>query len=262
MAAIDKIYLNDWDEYVAFREWCEAQPKLKDKYGTEVSITRYMYKYDEPWKPGEHVVFMAPYYVDAYLIRNCPFENVQKELMISYGHTTQEDMDEMYKYVMEQRGGKEDEARNDKWWWLSEKDFEVVDGVVTMPDKAKSSYTLIKEGALYATPFTGHEWTPGHHFRCTKHPKRMWNRAFDRYKYWVQIRVPDGLTFMHYDDARDTWDFCDEFVVHESYCSNTAHFRTIRAIKRHMLKWKLPVGTKVHVTGRYTFDDYEFIITK
>ena len=35
---------------------------------------------------------------------------------------------------------------------------------------------------------------------------------------------------------------------------------TIKAIKRSILKWKLPVGTIVKCTGRYVGDIYEFEI--
>ena len=36
MAAIDKIYVNSWDEHTQFEEWCRKQPPLTDKYGNDL----------------------------------------------------------------------------------------------------------------------------------------------------------------------------------------------------------------------------------
>ena len=73
MAAIDKIYLNSYQEYCEFKKWCLEQPKLKDKYGNEVSISSYLFSWwDNPkeWEEDKsHPVMSAPYYVDAYIIR-------------------------------------------------------------------------------------------------------------------------------------------------------------------------------------------------
>ena len=84
MAAIDKLYAKNYEEYREFKEWCEEQPWLTDKYGRKEPITAYLYQSKEPWT-GERVLFMAPCYVDAYLIRNCPLEFIQEELKVRYG---------------------------------------------------------------------------------------------------------------------------------------------------------------------------------
>jgi hypothetical protein len=89
MAAIDKMYLRKWEDYVEFKKWCEAQPPLTDKYGKKERITEYLYEYDEPFT-REMPVFMAPCYVDAYVIRNCPLEEMQKELKLHYGQSYDE----------------------------------------------------------------------------------------------------------------------------------------------------------------------------
>lgn len=88
MAAIDKLYVNSWDKYCSFKEWCEQQPLMVDKYGKKEPITNYLYQYDECFIGG-HPVFMAPCYIDAYLIRNCPFEYIQSELKFRYGEDYQ-----------------------------------------------------------------------------------------------------------------------------------------------------------------------------
>ena len=53
----------------------------------------------------------------------------------------------------------------------------------------------------------------------------------------------------------------DEFVV-DSWSSSNAFVPSIRALKRKILKWKLPVGAKVRLTDRLIGDDYTFIIKK
>ena len=111
MAAIDKIYVNTWEQYIAFKTWCEKQPKLLDKYGNSTSLIRYVYKYSSKDNFNGNPVFQGPYYADAYLIRNCPFDFIQKELMINYGHWYQEKINEAYKYVSEKN--------NTFYTWLS-----------------------------------------------------------------------------------------------------------------------------------------------
>ena len=52
----------------------------------------------------------------------------------------------------------------------------------------------------------------------------------------------------------------EEFVIDEWSSSMCIEFKTIKAIKRAILKWKLPVGTIVTCTGRYVEDTYKFKI--
>ena len=47
MAAIDKIYVSKYGDYKLFVDWCVKQPKIKDKYGKEVSLMSYIFKYDK-----------------------------------------------------------------------------------------------------------------------------------------------------------------------------------------------------------------------
>ena len=88
MAAIDKIYVSNRGQYLEFKRWCEEQPPLTDKYGVKVPLSNYVYKHSDNWNGG--VVFNGPYYADAYLIRKCPFDYIQKELMLNYGHWSQD----------------------------------------------------------------------------------------------------------------------------------------------------------------------------
>lgn len=83
MAAIDKIYVTSLKQYDEFAEWCRQQPMLTDKYGYQESITKYLR--DRPKGDYEYPAFRAPYFVDAYVIRNCPLDYIQKELKVNYG---------------------------------------------------------------------------------------------------------------------------------------------------------------------------------
>ena len=47
MAAIDKIYVDSFEKYKLFKDWCLYQPKIKDKYGKETSLINYVFNYTE-----------------------------------------------------------------------------------------------------------------------------------------------------------------------------------------------------------------------
>jgi len=256
MAAIDKIYVDTFDKYQQFVEWCKKQPLIKDKYGVEVSILDYVYEYKKPFE-GSHPIFNAPYYIDGYVIRNCPFDFIQKEMMINYGHWSQEKIDNAYETVRKRADG-EDSPFFD---WLTIDDFKIIDGVITMPNLEKSDYELIKEGKLYNSVHTKEIYEIGKHIKCIKHPKQFWNKPLGYKLWWVSVDVPDGMPYMWYHYKHNSWDFSDEFVK-SMWSSSTAHCKTIKALKRLIIKWKLPVGTEVFVHDRYVNNDYKFIVTK
>lgn len=257
MAAIDKIYVRKFDDYLLFKEWCEKQPKIKDKYGTECSISKYLYQWESFKDDCGYPVLNAPYYIDAYLIRSCPFDFIQDELKLNYGYRTQKYIDDAYNIVMN---------RNDEnkyfYKWLTPNDFKIVDGVVTMPNEPISDYELIKDRKLYTTPYTQKKYTIGKHIKCIKHPKLQYNTPFRCDFWWVQVDPPEELGYMWYNSEYNTWDFYDEFVICKNTSSICCKYKTIRAIKRVIRKWKLPIGTIIKCTGRYTFDTYIFQVTK
>ena len=142
MAAIDKIYVDSFEKYKLFKDWCKTQPKIKDKYGKETSLIDYVFNYTE-WKDGAVLpVCNNPYYIDAYLIRNCPFDFIQKELMVSYGKWSQDDIKEAYDIVMKRGGGK---CESGAYHWLSKEDFNIVDGKIYL-NQGDTDYDLIKGG--------------------------------------------------------------------------------------------------------------------
>ena len=254
MAAIDKIYVDNREQYLQFKEWCKKQPPFTDKYGKTARLIDYVYKHNDEWNGG--VVFQGPYYLDAYLIKNCPFDFIQKELMINYGHWYQEKINDAYNCVTHRT-----EENKDIYSWLTPDDFVVVDGIITMPNLEVSDYQLIKEGKLYDKPITDKKYRVGRHFKCIKHPYVKYNTPFGVNNWWIDVKPPKYLGYMWYHSEHNSWDFPDEWVI-AGWSSSTAHCRTIKALKRLMIKWKLPVGTIVRVTGRYVNETYEFIIKK
>lgn len=254
MAAIDKIYVENREQYLQFKEWCEKQPPFTDKYGKTARLIDYVYKHDENWDGG--VAFMGPCYLDAYLIKNCPFDFIQKELMVNYGHWSQEKINDAYQFVMNRT-----EENKEVYSWLTPDDFVIVDGIITMPNLETSDYQLIKEGKLYNKPTTNKKYTVGKHFKCIRHPDVKYNTPFGIKNWWIDVDPPEELGYMWHHSEHNSWDFSDEFVIAD-WSSSTAYCHTIKALKRLMTKWKLPVGTIVKATGRYAQETYEFIIKK
>lgn len=255
MAAIDKIYLNgSYEDYKAFKDWCDNQPILYDKYNKPCKLSSYVYKHTkEEWKPGR-VVFMGPYYLDAYLIRNCPFKFIQDDLMINYGYWSQERIKRYYEDVKNW-----DSTKGECPYWAKLDDFITLeDGTMTIKGLEKSSYERIKDGEMYTSPKRP-DYTYGKHFRCTKHPVYKYNTPYGCRRWFIDVNVPNDD--MWYHSNHHSWDFVDEFVLCD-WSSSTAFCKTIKALKRLMLKWKLPIGTIVRASGRYIDDDYEFVITK
>lgn len=259
MAAIDKIYVDSYEKYVEFKEWCEKQPLFTDKYGVSEPMTRYLITGWEKENWVEHPIASFPLYIDAYIIRNCPFDYIQKELMLNYGHHDQEWIDKAYKTVME-RGGEKGKF-GEFFSWLSKDDFKIIDGIVTMPNEEESDYSKIKKGLMFTSPTTALEYEVGKHFKCIKHPINFYNFPFKMKNWWIDVILPDEMGFMTYHSEYNSWDFHGEYVIAD-WGSSVAFVGTIKALKRHIIKWKLPVGTIVRATGRYIEDTYEFKIKK
>jgi len=273
MAAIDKIYLNSYGDYKAFKEWCFAQPKLVDKYGKHIDISGYLFRlWDKPedWADGKsHPVLHAPSYVDAYIIRNCPIEAVQRELMINYGHKTQECIDEMYHIVTNRT-----EENKQLYSWLTPEDFIVVDRVVTMPNVDKSDYEKILDGEMIVKPSREGEYVPGKHFKIIKIPYYNMKcnypiRVNGKTPMWsISVDLPSGFSeylwwHWHNGSPIGTWDFSSEFVCpDDGWSSSHAHCKSLASLKRRILKWKLPVGTTVKLSGRYVGEDYEIVVKR
>ncbi len=87
MAAIDKTYVTNWNDYVEIRDWCIAQGSVTDDYGNHFSPIDFLIEYEEKdfENINERPIWNTPTYFDIYLIRNCPIELIQKRLKEQYG---------------------------------------------------------------------------------------------------------------------------------------------------------------------------------
>lgn len=255
MAAIDKIYVSKFKDYLLFKEWCKKQPKIKDKYSSECSLSDYLFQYNSFIDGKSYPIFNAPYYIDAYLIRNCPFDFIQDELKLNYGYKSQEWINEAYDIVM----NRNDENKN-FYTWLKPDDFKIVNGIITMPNEPISDYELIKNGKLFATSYTQKKYTIGKHIKCIQHPPIQYNTPFGWKFWWIQVDTPDELGCMWYHEKHNSWDFSDKFIINEDCNIICYKYKTIKAIKRAIRNWKLPVGAIVTCTGRYYNDIYKFKI--
>lgn len=222
MAGIDKLYLA-YSDYLEFKKWCEEQPPIKDKYGREAKLIDYIWEMEE--YTDQRAVCSLPCYLDAYVIRNCPLKAVQEE---EEGH---------YNYFYN-------------------KTHYVVEGM----------YEQIKAGLVYASPARENVvW--GKHFSCTKHPKRKiekpapFKRGSRKMRSKWTVEVLEPLDLWYHTDT-DTWDYSDEFVDADGWCTNIATVSSMKALKRKLLKWKLPIGALVRVIGAWVGEDYEFVIKK
>ena len=265
MAAIDKIYLN-WTDYCQLKEWCNTQPPLYDKYGKEIYLKNCLWHYDEKdfidhtGKYRIMPVMSNPYYVDAYLIRNCPIAGVQKELMLNYGYWDQERIRKYYEDV------KNWHDKGKCPYWAKLEDFIFNDeGTITLKGLGKSSYEKIKDNELYTLPYRENiEY--GKHFKMISSPNGKknsipYNKPFKGVWHINIENANNSYDFLDYNEDTDTWDFWDEFVITKC-SSNSAYAKTIKALKRKIRKWKLPIGAKVIATGYFIGEKYEFIVTK
>jgi len=100
MAAIDKTYISDWETFDKIRTWGKSQ-QFTLKNGEVIKLVNYMYypditkeeweEYEKSYKENnpngifELVLWNTPTYVDVWLIRNCPFEEIQERLKEQYG---------------------------------------------------------------------------------------------------------------------------------------------------------------------------------
>ena len=78
----------------------------------------------------------------------------------------------------------------------------------------------------------------------------------------VHVDIPKELGYTWYNRDHNSWDFDDEFVINKRSSSVCMRYKTIRAIKRAIRKWKLPIGTIIKCTGKYICETYIFQVTK
>lgn len=93
-----EIYVKSHEQYLEFKNWCNRQPLLEDKYGDAVNISKYLINLKNTFFNIEKCIYCGPVYIDAYIIRNCPLKYIQDELKLDYNESTYEEIkkDELY----------------------------------------------------------------------------------------------------------------------------------------------------------------------
>lgn len=260
MAAIDKIYVNSYDHMCQFRDWCKGHT-ITDKYGVVKSLTYWglFYWEEETWnedscyKDCSHPVYSAPYLVDYYLIRNCPFDFIQDRLKVMYG---EEDYNEI---------------KNTERYYKT--DYSVYDLVeyCRLPEYEPGTHFTIQrvKSRLIHTK-------NGKFVKCNRVPL---HKEYRDSPYWDITIYKDQVTplsnvlqFMMYSEpikktgqkrGIGTWDNISDLVIADWRSSSCNDCKTIKALTRRIRKWKLPVGTVLHVASfRYPNDDYYKIVIK
>lgn len=99
----------------------------------------------------------------------------------------------------------------------------------------------------------------GTRLRMTKWPSDMKaNRPLGGGPWSVQLS--NAGFYCNYDEGKDRWTWPDELHANNGWTSDTAHVKTIKTLKRKILKWQLPKGTIIRAMGNYVGDDYEFVL--
>ena len=76
------------------------------------------------------------------------------------------------------------------------------------------------------------------------------------------VNISNLNLWWHPRNKIGTWDFIEEFVLSDGESSSNTYCPSLKSIKRRILKWKLPVGTIVTLSGMYVGETYKIIVKK
>ena len=265
MAAIDKMYVSDWEVFNKIRNWAKEQ-EIPVKMGEPVNLTDYMYYpdmtkeywdewhderiqyakdhyntpeyvkeckelYGEDWefdpeKFFEIVLWNTSTEVDIWLIRNCPFEEVQDRLKEQYG------------------GGWSKTAFTDH---NEENLYEQIKNGTSIYDTYQRNglgkKTRISIKTEYGKPF--------------RDKKLRW---------WIDI-IHDAGDYWGYDEDLDIWSKEVELLPYNTSCCTTIKGPlTKKNILNRIRKWDLPKGTKLSFEALWynkgkRYSVHKFIVT-
>lgn len=126
-------------------------------------------------------------------------------------------------------------------------------------------YNSIKNGTSMYDTFV--RPTGGKHLQLIEKPKLkrsfkffgLYSNRVVHYGYKVQVEVPNGYAW--YSEKYDYWLMPYELG---SGSTNTAHTKckTLKSLYRKILKWNLPVGTRVNFFNRFIEEEGTFKVTK
>ena len=274
MAALDKIYVETYEQADQFRNWCKVHT-ISDKYGVVKPLTYWVFKEIDKWdwSSGSHPIFMAPRPVDYYVIRNCPFDFVQKEMKVNYSREY-DDIRNAERYFTDNIGT----INFDTYQYLPDyepgKHFSIkrVKGILHcngQPVNCNRPYHTREFAKRDLDLKARDKWNKTHHVKSDQQFTHVGQ------PYWT-IRIfkdrvtdfSDYLRFMMYSVPKEkgrigTWDAVGDCVICRLKSSDCHDCRTIRALARRIKKWKLPVGTELKVYSfRCSNDDYYKIVIK
>lgn len=113
----------------------------------------------------------------------------------------------------------------------------------------------------------------GKHLRLTKKPKRnyhyKWYSVYSKKKVRDKFNIdriilPDGTsTGIYYSDEYDYWTLPHELCCGSWNSSPIFPIKSLKALARKILKWKLPIGTRVRFSAfNYCEMEGEFLVTR
>ena len=225
--------ISDWETYDKIRNWAIGQ-SVPLKNGKKVPLVNFMYhpcitksewdEYEASCSYGkfEIVLWNTPTYIDVWLIRNCPFEEIQEHLKEQYGGGwsktafTNHNDDDLYEQIKNGTSAYDTFERNGRG----------------------------KEGKIKIIRIFGR-------------PIRD-----KRLRYWVQIRKnADGYNFWYNDDDGMWYDEC-ELMPWNTNTAIICRSLTKKSIVNLVRKWDLPKGTVLYFDalvgrcGYYSFYVY------
>lgn len=215
MAAIDKIYVNNWKDFCEVRDYF-LNTEFVANNGTKCILKKYLYDNDwvtEDFFDGkvEVAVTNTPSKVDYYLAMYCPIKVVQDYLDCAYTNW-----------------------RNIETW----------------------------------SDYINFDRNPGIKFIITKYPTfGKINKALNQEFGWdIEVRTPVQeckymcCEYPTYYKESNQWIYDSELIFPKGCEYGNYRFKTIKALKRNIRKWKLPKGSIVTAQGRYVGECYKFLI--
>lgn len=267
MAAIDKTYISDWNQFDMIRNWAIKQQftlkngkivKLKDylyypnltkeewderhdysvkyaeeHYNTPEYIAECKKEYGDDWEFNaenyfEVVLWNTPTYVDIWLIRNCPFEEIQNRLREQYS------------------GGWSKEASTDHNY---DNTYEQIKGYCSIYDTFQRNGLGKKAKVSFHTTFG--TWI--------RDKKCIWWININ--PYWIGKKRTkfDTMDSPWYNEEMDMWYYEKEGMPYSTNVCVTKGTMTKKNVVNLIKRWNLPKGTIVKFQcemGRYLYHEF------
>nr|DAW35396.1 MAG TPA: hypothetical protein [Caudoviricetes sp.] len=222
MAAIDKTYIKTYNQYKEVYDWCrDIVVTFDDTFVKNVSFkpSDFISEYTEDDfkqlpENGELVLWNTPYYMDKWLIRNCPIGFIQKRLKEQYGND----------YEDIKNGNCEMYERNGLG-----KDIH---------------FKIIKKPNVYGR-FSFIYTDRQNRLRVYKENRKgLWDISIeDEDNYWYYNEKHDYWT-----------NVIEGFPFNSNACILKKKNLNIKSIYRYLRKWNLPAGIKITINNvRFNF---------